>query len=435
MPMVSQRPSCSPIRRRAIQAAAQARGGSMTGAQYPGPGAGRPRAPAPRGSDAKIGLVLPGGGARAAYQVGVLRAIAEILDDHDRNPFPIITGTSAGAINAVSLACSALDFRHGVTRLAGVWRHFTVDKVFRCDWSGLVGNLSRWGWSLTRGGLGRNVPVSLLDNSPLRGLLERHLRLARIHHAITSGALRAVAVSAAGFRCGRTVAFFEAAENIPGWVRSRREGRPCHISLDHLMSAVGIPFIFPAVGFEGDYFGDGAVRESAPLSPALNLGATRLLVVGVRDPRLVPEPTLSQPSFGETAGYLLNAVFEDGLYNDLEQLVRINRMLGQAPNGVLRDRRSNRFRRVPAYVITPSEDINAIAARHADRFPRAAKLLMRAIGGGVHLKSFLLFDGQYCREVMRMGYRDTLDQRESLRDFLAGRSGSALYSATPLPIE
>lgn len=401
-----------------------------------GDGGPRPGTCRPGAADGGcMGLVLPGGGARGAYQVGVLRAVAEIIDDHDRNPFPIITGTSAGAINAASLACSALDFRHGVSRLAGVWRHFTVDKVFRCDWSGLIGNLSRWGWSITRGGLGRNVPVSLLDNSPLRGLLEVHLRLARIHHAISSGALRAVAVSAAGFRCGRTVAFFEAEDHVQGWRRARREGRACRLTLDHLMGAVGIPFIFPSVGFEGDFFGDGAVRESAPLSPAINLGATRLLVVGVRDPRLVPEPALSRPSFGETAGYLLNAVFEDGLYNDLEQLARINRMLGQAPPGVLRDRRSNRFRRIPAYVITPSRDINEIAARHADRFPTAVKLLLRTIGGGVHLRSFLLFDGHYCREVMRLGYRDTLDQRDSLLRFLRGRSTEALQSATPLPID
>jgi NTE family protein len=396
------------------------------------PGIARPEAAA---TEQCTGLVLPGGGARGAYQVGVLRAIAEIVDDNTRNPFPIITGTSAGAINAVSLACSALDFRHGVSRLSGVWRHFAVSKVFRADWRGTLDNLARWGWSITRGGLGRHVPVSLLDNTPLRQLLEGHLRLARIHHAIRSDALRAVAVSAAGFRCGRTIAFFEAQEHLNGWRQARREGRPCRLTLDHLMGAVGIPFIFPHVGFDDDFFGDGAVRESAPLSPAIHLGASRLLVVGVRDPHLAPEPTTARPSFGETAGYLLNAVFEDGLYNDLEQLVRINRMLGQAPPGVLRDRRSQRFRRIPTYVITPSEDINAIAARHADRFPPAAKLLLKLIGGGVHLKSFLLFDGQYCREVMRLGYRDAMDQRDTLSEFLRGDASRALYSARSLPIE
>jgi NTE family protein len=381
--------------------------------------------------------VLPGGGARGAYQVGVLRAISEIIGHQQRNPFPVITGTSAGAINAVSLACSALDFRHGVSRLAGVWRHFAVGKVFRCDWSGMVGNLSRWGWSITRGGLGRNVPVSLLDNRPLRELLEVHLRLARIHHAISSNALRAVAVSAAGFHCGRTVAFFEAEEHVDGWFGPRREGRPCRLTLDHLMSAVGIPFIFPSVGFDGDYFSDGAVRESAPLSPAIRLGARRLLVIGVRDPRLAPEPAPARPSFGETAGYLLNAVFEDGLYNDLEHLERINRMLEHTPRPAATpaDPTAKQFRRIPTYVITPSEDISRIAARHAHRFPPAAKLLLRAIGGGVHLKSFLLFDGQYCREIMRLGYRDTLAQREPLREFLAGRQSEALYSTHSLPID
>ncbi|MEM9383588.1 MAG: patatin-like phospholipase family protein [Pseudomonadota bacterium] len=377
-------------------------------------------------------LVLPGGGARGAYQAGVLRGVAEILDAK-RCPFPIITGTSAGAINAVSLACSALDFRHGVARLSGVWRHFTVDKVFRCDWTGAAGNLARWGWSLARGGLG-NVPVSLLDNTPLRELLETHLRMARIQHAIGVGALRAVAVSAAGFRCGRTVAFYESDDSVKPWKRARREGRPCHMSLDHLMGAVGIPFVFPAVRMQNDFFGDGAVRESAPLSPAIHLGADRLLVVAVRDPSLGAVPELARPSLGEMVGYLLDAVFEDGLYNDLEQLTRLNNMLGEAPQG---ERRRNQFRRVPAYVISPSRDINAIAARHAHRFPGASKMMLGALGGGEALASFLLFDGQYCREIMRLGYRDCLAQRDALKRFLdAGSDTEAetLHAAKHLPV-
>ena len=231
------------------------------------------------------GLILPGGGARNAYQAGVLKGIADMLPADAGNPFKVICGSSSGALNAVLLASNANRFQEGVNRLGGIWENFQVDKVFRTDnWSAFKSGL-HWGLTFASMGLFKSQPKSVLDNAPLRQLLESHIRFARIRQAIDSGALRAVSVTASGYSSGMSVAFYEGTSDLVPWKRTRRIGLPTELTLNHLMASAAIPVLFPAVKLRNEYFGDGSMRESAPLSPALHMGANRLLIIGVRNPR------------------------------------------------------------------------------------------------------------------------------------------------------
>ncbi len=376
----------------------------------------------------RVGLVLPGGGARGAYQVGVMKAIAELLPAGSASPFPIMTGMSAGAINATVLASNALRFQKGVRRLDAVWRNFRIDQVYKTDaWTMLKTSL-HWLLAITTGGLGTGNPRALLDNSPLRELLGDHIHFGGIEQAVRQGALHALAVTASGYGCARAVSFFEGSPGISPWIRARREGRPATIELNHLMASVAVPFIFPPALVGNEYFGDGAIRESAPLSAAVHLGAERLLVVGVRD-EISREDGNGQgqpdyPSFGQIAGYMLDTIFLDGLYADLERLTRINRIVAQFPPGTIEKSMAENLKRIDAMIIVPSEDIREIAQRHADAFPRAVRLLLRGMGafnaGGRQLISYLLFDKGYCEELIALGYRDAMARKEHLLPFIAG---------------
>jgi NTE family protein len=237
------------------------------------------------------GLILTGGGARAAYQVGVLRALVTIRRQcvaPEGNPFPVITGTSAGAINAAALAGDADDFEQGVSKLVSIWQGFHADQVYRSDSIGVIRTGARWltmmsiGWVIAR--WRRLKPRSLLDNTPLAGLLERVVRLERIPDLIRDGHLKALAVSASSYTSGEHVTFYNAAQEVAGWVRSQRRAVRDHIGLPHLLASSAIPFVFPAkqlaIDGEPEWFGDGSMRQAAPISPAIHLGAERILVIG-----------------------------------------------------------------------------------------------------------------------------------------------------------
>src|SRR5262245_53943045 len=233
------------------------------------------------GSRPKVGLIMTGGGARAAYQVGVLRAISEIMPPEVRTPFSIICGTSAGAINAAVVAVDASNFRHGVRRLMMVWKNFRVHHVYRADPWGALSNSARWSLALLRGGASLSRPVSLLDNTPLAGLLARHLDFSAIQRSIDCGDLTAFSITCSGYTSGQSVTFFQGGTQLQPWERARRIGIPMPISIDHLLASAALPFIFPPVHINREYFGDGSMRQIAPVSPALHLGADRLLVIGV----------------------------------------------------------------------------------------------------------------------------------------------------------
>ena len=319
----------------------------------------------------KTGLILTGGGARAAYQVGVLRAIAEVWPRRRGTPFPILCGTSAGAINAATLACNADNFRKGVRDLLQVWRGFEVAHVYRADPLGIAKTGARWLAAMMAGGLGRSNPASLFDNAPLRALLESRFAFDRVAEHIAAGDLYALAINATGYTTGQSVTFFQAAASAQPWTRARRLGVPSSIALDHLMASSAIPFVFPAVRIHREFFGDGSMRQIAPVSPALHLGADRVLVVAVgRLAKGAParQVTSDYPSMAQIAGHVLSSIFLDSLEVDLERLQRINRTVGVMP-AELRERHGVALKQVETFVIAPSEDIEPIAARFAHRLP------------------------------------------------------------------
>lgn len=373
----------------------------------------------------RIGIVLTGGGARAAYQVGVLRAIADLVPKNVANPFPIVCGTSAGAVNAVALAADAANYRRAVLRLQAVWKNFRPEHVYRADVAGVFRNSTRWMYAAVTGGRGRE-PISLLDNTPLKQLLAERIELPSIQRGIDAEQLYALAITCSGYTSGQSVCFYQGAPDVQPWRRVRRVGVRTTIGLDHLLASSALPFIFPAVHINREYFGDGSMRQIAPVSPALHLGADRVLVVAVgrqfqaatakARPRSEGYPTLAQ-----IAGHAMNSIFLDSMEVDLERLQRINRTLSLLPPDAIEKGRTP-LRHVDFMVISPSEEIEKIAIRHVEELPRTIRMLFRSVGatqrGGSTLLSYLLFGRKFCRELIALGYRDAMAKRDNLRGFL-----------------
>jgi len=378
----------------------------------------------PHAQTPKIGLILPGGGARAAYQIGVLRAVAELLPPRAPSPFQIISGTSAGAINATGLACSADRFRAAVASLDRVWRDFHVDQVYRADKISMLRSGLQYFLALASGGWLLPPPRSLFDNEPLRTLLARHIAFDGIAASIAAGALEALVVSASGYTSARSVAFFESSTVTDAWARARRAGQPARISLDHLMASVAVPFLFPPVAMAREYYGDGSMRQATPFSPAIHLGADRLLVIGTRDkPQGNGTEGAASPSFGQIFGYMLDALFMDGLYTDLERIQQVNALVAHC-GGELPVADGRTLRHIDLMVILPSRDVAALAREHTMAFPRTLRVLLRTMGafnrGGAQLMSYLMFEAAYTRELIALGYDDAMARAPELAAFLRG---------------
>ena len=373
------------------------------------------------------GLIMTGGGARAAYQVGVLRALSEVLPREVRRPFPIICGTSAGAINAAVLAADAGNFRRAVRRLVTVWKNFHVHQVYRADPFGAARNSLRWIMTVLTGGALTRTPVSLLDNTPLVELVKRYLDFSAIARSIERGDLLAFGVTCSGYTSGQSVTFFQGRPELQSWKRSRRIGIAMPITVEHLVASSALPFIFPPVHINREFFGDGSMRQIAPVSPALHLGANRLLVIGVGR-QLVGElertRTETHPSLAQIAGHALNSIFLDTLESDLERLQRINRTIELIPADVF-ERTGYPLHHVEFRLVSPSVALEQIAARYAAELPRTIRLLLGAVGatrqGGSNLLSYLLFERSYCRALMRLGYQDTMARKADLLEFLIGQ--------------
>jgi NTE family protein len=372
----------------------------------------------------KVAIVLSGGGARAAYQVGVLRAIAEWSTARAPSPFGIVTGVSAGAINALALAAGAQEFRAATKRLCGLWSNLYARDIYRTDAASLAGSGGRWLVSFVPAWRHRR-PASLLDNAPLLAFLHRVMPVGAVQGAIDAGLLEALAITAMSYRSGLSVTFCQTRPDVELWSRSQRVGVRATIGVLHLLGSSAIPFVFPPAAIDGDFYGDGSVRQVAPTSPALHLGADRILVVGAARTTVRPDapPSAGPPSMAQIGSQVLASIFTDSLGTDLEKVRLVNAAVRQIPVDVL-GKSPVPLRDVGLATVTPSVPLEDIALDYVDELPRTIRVLLHGVGGtrpgGAGLLSYLLFSPGYCKALMALGRADARIRRAEIEELLTG---------------
>lgn len=371
------------------------------------------------------GLVLSGGGARGAYQVGVLSAIADIAQASGiHQAFDIYSGVSAGAINASFLAAGVEEFADSAKDLVDLWSQITSNQVFYSD----VASLGKIGFNLMKsvsvGAMAGSTPgQALLDTTPLRQLIQERLPFAKIQNNIDRGSLKALAITALDYQTSTAITFVQGEEGVSDWEKSRRRSEKTQITTDHVLASSAIPLLFPPIGVGDRYFGDGCIRNTAPCSPSIYLGAQKLMVIGVRrQSRTAYDAHILQshkaPSVGRVLNVLLNSVLLDGVEVDIERLSKINAMVDEIPPGI---HENIPYKKVDFVWISPSADIGAIAAEKHMKLPPIIRYLLKGLGSindASEIVSYLLFDPSFCTQLIEIGYEDGMKQKDEIRRFL-----------------
>lgn len=378
-----------------------------------------------------LGLIMTGGGARGAYQAGILKRIGEIkrVQTHG-NPFLVIGGSSAGAINGCAVAAGSDDFALATRVLAGVWSDLKPSDVFRCDVVSQAHNSLTWILDLSFGALlGGGNAHSLLDATPLKAFLSKHLRCGRIQGNIKRGHLYALAISATSYNSGKSYLFIEGKKGHPLWNRSRRVTLATKITVDHICASAAIPLVFQPVRLETAqgmaFFGDGCVRLQQPLSPAIRLGAEKIFAIGVRCENLEhqAEPVdQKEPSLAQVMGVLFNVMFLDHLAADLEHLERLNQLLADGRITQSSIEQSEKIRPLGSFLITPSVDLSQLAEQHQADMPYLIRYFVNSLGRDVascaDLMSYLLFTSEYTSALADIGYNDASKRIDEIESFL-----------------
>ena len=403
-----------------------------------------------------LGLVLTAGGARGAYQAGVLKRIGEIPPLRDGPlPFRIVAGASAGAINGSMLAAFSGNFREATLLLGSLWARLTVDNVFRPDLLSFAMNGARLVLDMALGGLvGAGRVQSLLDTAPLRPFLDATLPLEGIGDGIRRGHLYALAVTATSYHSGRSFTFIQGRQGHPLWLKTRRVTLPVELTLDHICASAAIPIVFPPVRVRCEgrdlWFGDGGLRLVNPFSPAIRLGSTRVLAVGVRSQGAAAalsraeqlsgvddEPAPLRPPLAQICGVFMNAIFLDHLDADLDHLKRMNELLEAYDDGLtppIGSGMQEPMRRVQPFVVSPSQDLAIVAKSLSHRMPRVVRYVLEGLGTpdaeSADLMSYLLFDAAYTRALIDIGYQDASARIDEIEAFVRADEGVA--DASPL---
>jgi len=380
-----------------------------------------------------IGLLLTGGGARAAYQVGVLVAIAHALRRRraghalSTHPFKILCGTSAGALNVATLASHPEGFLPAVLHLERIWSSFRAEQVFVADSIGLASSTGKWLSALTLGWLSGHTPKALLDTSPLRRLLSRELDLSQIDRHLESRDLHAIAVTASSYSSGEHLTFYSAPKAIEPWQRAKRKAIRSLMTIEHLLASSAIPVLFPPVALQVEgqtqWFGDGAMRQVAPISPAIHLGARAVLAIGTRSTEHEAAPpehaTQSQPSLAQIGGHALAGLFLDSLSSDAEQLARTNEVIRLLDPQALS---KSGLCHVELLQINPSEALEPIALRYRLHLPWMLRKLFGRVGAtearGAVLLSYLLFEQGFTNALIELGQRDAHAMMDTILAFI-----------------
>ena len=369
------------------------------------------------------GLVLAGGGARAAYQAGALRALAEIANEHKiTHPFPILSGSSAGAINAAFLATNAEDIMYATKKLVHTWSSLTSGDVYKVGAFSLGRLGLRWLLDLISGNLYKDKKArALLDTSPLGSLIAREFDPEKVEKNLSLGHLHALGLSTVNYTTGNKEIFFQTEQATEPWQRLDRFGVKTMLNAKHIMASSAIPVLFPPVLINGCYYGDGSLRNYTPFSPAIRMGAEKLVIIAVKKKSELHPPTPraaylpTRPTLGRTVSLVLNSVLLDAIELDYERSSRINETVKN-----LRPDARTSLRPLDLLMLRPSQDLGTLAAQHEASFPRAIRHLIRGLGStseAADLISYLLFEPPYINALIEMGYRDTLEKKQEIIEF------------------